>query len=94
MAEYKAICGRCLGSGRYDRGACFGCAGRGYKLTSRKPWPRFTVSAIYLEDGVRRVIRTRSAPTAEKAVEKALADRDWSPWYDLNTVEARPVTIT
>lgn len=28
-------CGRCGGTGRYSIGACFGCAGRGVRLTKR-----------------------------------------------------------
>jgi DnaJ-class molecular chaperone len=87
MASYKATCGRCGGTGRYDRGTCFGCQGAGYKLTARKPSQKFTVSAVY-SDGVRRVMRNKAAATAEKAVAAVLAERDWSEFFDLTTVAA------
>lgn len=84
---YKATCGRCGGTGRYDRGTCFGCNGAGFKMTSRKPAVRFTVSAIY-SDGVRRVLRQRAAKTTEQAIATVVAEREWIG-FDMSTVEAK-----
>lgn len=86
-AIYKAVCGRCGGSGRYDRGTCFGCQGAGYKMTSRKPAVRFQVSAIY-SDGVRRILCNKAAKTAEAAITAVLASREWIG-FDLATVQAK-----
>lgn len=87
MSQYKTSCGRCGGSGRYDRGTCFGCQGLGYRLTGRKPATRFEVSAMY-SDGVRRVMRNKAAGSAEKAIATVLAERDWLG-FDLSTVQAK-----
>lgn len=84
---HKVACGRCGGSGRYDRGACFGCQGTGFRTTTRKPSPRFEVSAIY-SDGVRRLLKNKSAASAEKAVKAVLAERDWIG-FDLSTIDTK-----
>jgi DnaJ-class molecular chaperone len=87
MKAYSITCGRCLGTGRYDRGACFGCKGAGIKITNRKPPERFEVSAMY-SDGVRRVLRNKAAKTAAAAISAVLAEREW-PGFDLSTVRAK-----
>jgi len=86
-ALYKAACGRCGGSGRYDRGACFGCQGSGFCMTSKKPGLRFEVSAIY-SDGVRRILQNKSAASAEKAAQAVLAKGDWIG-FDLSTIQTK-----
>ena len=35
--RFATQCSRCDGKGRYDRGTCFGCNGRGYKNLTSKP---------------------------------------------------------
>jgi DnaJ-class molecular chaperone len=37
MKNYTCQCGRCDGSGRFDRGTCFECKGVGYVNRSTKP---------------------------------------------------------
>lgn len=87
MAQYKTTCPRCDGKGRFDRGTCFSCNGAGVVLTSRKPAPKFSVSAIY-SDGVRRVMRARAAKSADAAIAAVLAEREWFG-FDLATVSAK-----
>jgi DnaJ-class molecular chaperone len=37
MSKFSCQCGRCGGSGKYDRGSCFDCNGLGFKNVARKP---------------------------------------------------------
>lgn len=84
---FSAVCGRCLGSGRYDRGTCFSCNGARAVATCRPPVPRFEVSAVY-SDGVRRLMRVQAAATAQAAVAKVVAARDWFG-FDITTATGR-----
>ena len=34
---YNVLCTRCNGTGRHDRGVCFGCKGYGSKVQQNKP---------------------------------------------------------
>lgn len=49
MAQYLGLCQRCNGSGRYDRGACFGCrpnGSLGWVLRAKKSAQGAQVSAV------------------------------------------------
>lgn len=35
--QFSCQCSRCNGTGKYDRGTCFGCKGLGYKNQATKP---------------------------------------------------------
>jgi DnaJ-class molecular chaperone len=85
--KHLSLCGRCLGTGRYDRGTCFRCRGAGSVAVSRKPAVRFEVSAVY-SDGVRRVLKMKAAKSEQAAIDFVLA---WGPWpgFDLETIRAR-----
>ena len=37
MTKFSSQCGRCGGSGKYDRGTCFECKGNGFINSARKP---------------------------------------------------------
>lgn len=85
--QHFRTCPRCNGTGRYDRGTCFGCKGR-RAITCAKPvTPAFEVTAIY-EDGVRRVMKTYRAKNAAEAIKKTRCARVWFG-FDMDTIEAR-----
>lgn len=88
--KYTALCGRCLGTGKYDRGICFRCRGAGAVLVSRRPAVRFEVSAVYA-DGVRRVLKMKAAKSEQAAIDFVLALGPW-PGFDLETIRAREFT--
>ena len=72
--QYFKTCSRCNGSGKYDRGTCFECNGRRAITCAKPAAPEFQVTAIY-EDGVRRVMKSYRAKTAEDAIAKTLSAR-------------------
>lgn len=46
QSGYITVCTRCNGSGRYDRGACFGCKNFGSLGWTRKPRKSKTVAQV------------------------------------------------
>lgn len=77
--QYNVECSRCLGSGRYDRGACFRCKGRRYTKTSRKPSGTPISLVVIYENGSQNHIKMyfNRSDYAIRAVEEEMYVRGW-----------------
>lgn len=93
---YNVLCSRCNGTGRYDRGTCFGCKGAGSKLQAVKPrtsargLTAWIVEAEHTAGGIGKaaVIYSVTPAQAVDVVERALRCAK-TPNYKPGTCSAR-----
>ena len=87
--QHFRTCPRCGGTGKYDRGTCFGCKGRRAIPCAKPATPEWQVTAIW-ESGERCVMKNYRAKTADAAIKKTRMARNWEgSGFDMSTIEAK-----
>lgn len=79
MKRFNVECGRCLGTGRFDRGTCFECKGNRFVLKTRKPKTEPRNFVVTFDNGKTNEIKMYFflKEYALKAVEYQLIVRGW-----------------
>lgn len=80
MTKYTCQCSRCDGSGKFDRGVCFGCKGVGYRNQATQPrsLTPFILTVTYSNGSTNKPrVWASSKARAVQIVERMLRINGW-----------------